>query len=118
MTPPPEIALLLAAAAPAPPPSFGALCARVLNWRALLDAADHHGLIPLLARAVVSAGPDAAPPAIVESLAASQADAVKRALYYEAELNRLSDAFRRAGLDFIPLKGPTLARALYDDPAL
>jgi hypothetical protein len=112
--------LLLYCASAGPPNArtVRALCDLIEDWEPLLAAADHHGLEPLLARAVETAGPGAAPPDVLNRLRASLRDSAMRALYFAAQLSRLTEALREGGAPVIALKGPALAEALYSDPAL
>ena len=95
-----------------------AACGRIADWELLLEAADYHGLLPLLAIAMETACPDVAPPDVARRLRDSYRNYAKRALFFSSGLLTLLDALRENGIAAIPLKGPALAELLYADPAL
>jgi hypothetical protein len=103
-------ALLAGARAAGPLPA-------VTNWPGLLDAADYHGLGPLV-DAAIRPCPDGVPEDAAARLHAAYRDSVRRGLFLTTRLLLLLGRFENAGIPVIPLKGPVLAEALYPDMAL
>ena len=89
-----------------------------LDWDALAEAAEYHGLAPILYRAVDGACPELVPEAIARQLRNGYRDSAKRNLIFTAKLLGLLDAFEGEGIAVVPLKGPALAASLYSDPVL
>ena len=89
-----------------------------MAWDALADAADYHGLAPILYRTVNSACPELVPENVAGRLRNCYRDSAKRNLILTARLLALLDAFEAAGIAVVPLKGPVLAESLYSDPVL
>lgn len=86
------------------------------DWRALLEIAEAHGLLPLAAGCFDACG--VRPPADVESaLTAALRQNAKRVLVLSQELNRILPRLEAAGVPVLALKGPVSAHALYADPA-
>jgi len=102
-------ALLAGARAAGPLPA-------VTNWPSLIEAAEYHGLTPLL-HAKLSSCPGI-PEEITLRLRDAYLESAKRGLFLTARLLVLLDHFADAGIQSVPLKGPVLAEALYPDPAL
>ena len=92
--------------------------AGISDWDALLDAADYHGVTPLLYRGLEGAFPSALPPEVAKRLRDAYHDSAKRGLILSVTLLTLLDALQRGGIAALPLKGPVLAELLYPDPAL
>jgi len=86
------------------------------SWEAVLRLADHHRVMPALYQALHRC--EHVPGSIQTALQTRfQANSVK-ALRFSAELARISDAFRKSGLEVLAHKGPALAQFLYGDVAL
>lgn len=99
--------------------SLRAAISAVANWDALLEAAEFHGLLPLLSAAIEGAGPDVSPPLdVAQRLRAAYRDSAKRAMFFSGRLAALLDVLQGQGVPALPLKGPVLAESLYQDPAL
>src|ERR1700719_4530686 len=78
-----------------------------LDWSVVLELADRHAVAGFLQRACNT-------PALVN-------DALWKAQYglaLRAELVRLADLFKKEMIDVVPLKGPVLGVALYQDKGL
>jgi len=88
------------------------------DWNGFLWAAGFQKADALAFWALNEACPDAVPPEILTSLGMSFRQNMERNLLCAKELIRLLNLFRSAGLDAIPLKGPTLSWSLYETPAL
>jgi hypothetical protein len=89
-----------------------------LDWEALAEAAEYHGLAPILHRAVNDACPELVPEKIASRLRDCYRDSARRNLIFSGDLLSLLDAFEVEGIAVMPLKGPVLAEALYLDPVL
>lgn len=89
------------------------------RWEQVTALAHDHGTIPILVNVIQHAPWRSAIPR--EPLARMELMATATALKNDALLNALGpvvSALARAGIEPIVLKGPALARTLYDDPAL
>ena len=89
-----------------------------LDWDALVEAAEYHGLAPSLYRIVNSACPALVPENVASVLRDCYRDSARRSLILTARLFVLLDAFEAEGIPVVPLKGPVLAESLYPDPLL
>ncbi len=93
-----------------------------LDWDELLHLAEHHGVLPLVARNLIGHGclenAGEFPPAIELSLRSAYDANLRRSLWFTAELTRIMQHFKRSQLQSIPYKGPVLAHSLYGDPGL
>lgn len=91
---------------------------RVGDWSAALDRAEHHGMLPILAHVLASLPKGTVEVHAEEDLGARLRVAQARALRVEAEARRVVGLLAHAGLRPIVLKGLSLSRTLYEDPAL
>jgi predicted nucleotidyltransferase len=83
-----------------------------LDWRRLLDLAQHHGVIPSLYLSLAALH-NLAPPDSFESLRQSQASKVRQTLWLTRELLRIVQKLDSSGIAVLPYKGPILAEVLY-----
>ena len=88
-----------------------------LDWSELLRRAEHHGVLPLVARNL-SAQAHGLPSDILQSLQTAFEANVRRNLWFAGELLRIVDQFEQKQLRAIPYKGPFLAESVYGDVAL
>ncbi len=88
-----------------------------LNWDELLRLAEHHGVLPLVARNLIAHAPGL-PPVIEQLLRSAFDENVRRNLWFASELVRIADQFEKNGVRAIPYKGPALAESAYGDVAL
>jgi len=88
-----------------------------LDWNEVLRLAEHHGVLPLLARNL-SAHAAVLPPEIARSLRTAFAANVQRNLWFAGELARIADRFQEQCLRAVPYKGPVLAESAYGDVGL
>jgi Uncharacterised nucleotidyltransferase/Transglutaminase-like superfamily len=94
-----------------------ALAAGAIDWKRFLALCGHHRVIPLVYRALSSAGADVPS----ETLAALKADATEnglRAFRYLGETRRLCDLLQQAGGAVRVLKGVPLSQRVYSDPGV
>jgi len=96
----------------------GLLVQNGLDWEALAEAAEYHGLAPILHCALDRACPELVPETVARRLRDCYRDSAKRNLILTRTLLALLDAFEREGIAMVPLKGPALAESLYPDPVL
>jgi hypothetical protein len=89
-----------------------------LDWAALVEAAEHHGLAPVLHCVVERAPAGQVPQDAARRLRDCYRDAARRNLVFTAKLLELLDAFAREGVAVVAVKGPVLAEMLYADPVL
>src|SRR3984893_16527965 len=111
----PEWAALLQCASPHSDLSILSAFLREVSWPALLAEAERHGIISLLASSVARVEQNLAPPEFAQKIRQLQRAQVLSALQMTAELFRLVDQFRDAGLDILLVKGPTLALRAFGD---
>lgn len=118
----PEGQLLLACArtplAPEQQRRLRELAAARLDWEVLLEAAEGHGLEPLLGWHLAESAAEAVPPAVAERLRARLARHARSNLLLAGELIRILGSFEAHGITGLPYKGPVLAAGLYGNLAL
>ncbi len=88
------------------------------DWTHLLQAADWHGLTPLVYWHLSGSAPDAVPKAVMDHLRARFHEIAGRNLFQTAKLLELLDLFAISGIVAIPYKGPALASLAYGNLAL
>ncbi len=94
------------------------LCAAPLDWEFVVNEAAVNSILPLVARQISTVAADVAPPRQIERLTkAARANAL-RCLTLTAELIRITDLLKAAGVQAMPYKGPVLAVQAYGDVAL
>ncbi len=86
------------------------------DWSDVLDTAESHGLLPLVAACFDSCGA-AAPDRVLNALEDAWRRNAKRVLLMSEELNRIYRTLETAGVPVLAVKGPVSASTLYDDPA-
>jgi hypothetical protein len=111
----PEWAVLLQCASPRADLSVLSALFREVSWPALFALAEAHGVISLLASAVAQFEENPAPTDFAHKIRQLHRTQVLSALQMTAELFRLVDQFRDAGLDTVLVKGPALALRAYGD---
>lgn len=110
--------LLECAKEPSNPEAIRELVRDGVDYRALLRQAGVHGLSPLVYWRLNESCAEAVPEAPLQSLREAFRASARRVLLLTAELFRLLEAFREAGVPVVPLKGPALAWTAYPNPAL
>ncbi len=95
-----------------------ALAAGPLDWDFVFAAAAENSITPLLVLQLRATAEDVLPGGVRERLRDAAHAHVGRSLFWTAELMRISEAFRRAGIQAIPYKGPVLAAQAYGDMTL
>jgi hypothetical protein len=117
-----EDRLLLAAAHPmlalAREAKLVTLLAGAVDWPALLERVERHGIAPILYVHLRALPAAPVPPDVSERLGVLARACVASNLRFRHELGRLLAAFMRAGVAVMPLKGPVLADQLYPAPLL
>jgi hypothetical protein len=88
-----------------------------VHWSALLSLAEHHGVQPILAQSLLSFGDQVPTEALITLKQSHQAN-LHKALLLSTEFVRIVDQLSKAGIEFMPYKGLTLAEAVYGDIAL
>ena len=89
-----------------------------MDWDALVEAAQFHGLAAVLFHAVSEASPDLLPPDVASRLRNICRDSARQNLVLTSQLLALLDAFAAHGIAVVPLKGPAMAESLYPGPEL
>src|SRR5438046_985666 len=79
-----------------------------IDWNELLRLAEHHGVLPLLARNL-SAYAQRLPPEVERSLRSAYETNLRRSLWFASELVRITNYFQSKNIFAIPYKGPVLA---------
>ena len=90
----------------------------IIDWDALVEAAQFHGLAAALFHVVVERCPDLLPPDVASWLRCICRDSARQNLVLTSQLLALLDAFAAHGIAVVPLKGPAMAESLYPGPAL
>lgn len=88
-----------------------------LDWNKVFELAEHHGVTPILYRAL-SARPGFAPAEVIEQFRRRYEHTARKNLRFTAELFRILDCLEAHAIPAIPLKGPLLAETVYGDLAL
>jgi hypothetical protein len=118
----PERRLLVACArtrmTPAAAQTIRKLASGPIDWNDLIQTAAENSVVPLLALQLPAAAGDSFSPEQLAQLQAAARAAGIRALQLSAELIRVIDALRAAGIVALPYKGPVLAQQAYGDLAL
>jgi hypothetical protein len=94
------------------------LAHQVMDWGALVEAAQFHGLAAVLFHVVSERCPDLMPPDIASRLRNICCDSARQNLVLTSQLLALLDAFAAHGIAVAPLKGPAMAESLYPGPEL
>ena len=94
------------------------LAHRVMDWDALVEAAQFHGLAAVLFHVVSETSPDLMPPDVANRLRNICRDSARQNLVLTSQLLALLDAFAAHGIAVVPLKGPAMAESLYPGPEL
>jgi putative nucleotidyltransferase-like protein len=92
--------------------------ARRADWSKLLDLAERHAVMPLLAEGARRLGDDAVPAEARTTLADTARTQALFTLRMSAELLRIAEAFAAGGVDMLVVKGPALALQAYGDAAM
>jgi Uncharacterised nucleotidyltransferase len=111
----PEWAALLQCASPHSDLSVLSALLSKVSWPAVVTLAEAHGVSSLLASSVGQLPENLVPPDFAHKIRELHRAQVLSALQMTAELFRLADQFRNAGLDAMLVKGPTLALRAYGD---
>ncbi len=111
----PEWAALLECAAPHDDSARLRELLRAVSWPALFTMAEEHGVIASLSGSLRRFDESIAPPDIAQKIREYHRAQVLSAMKMTAELFRLVDLFRAAGLETVLVKGPTLAMRAYGD---
>lgn len=114
-----EWPLLLECCAPHPSlERINALLAKAPDWHVLLTLAEEHGVISQFHTQLKNAGPGAIPGEYEKNLRERHRVQLFFTLSMTAELFRLLEKFRGAGVEAIVVKGPVLSTRAYGDPGL
>jgi hypothetical protein len=89
-----------------------------LDWDFVLGEATENSVGPLLEMNLRAGVPDAAPAAPLERLKITCRANTVRCLFLAAELHKILELFRTAGIVAIPYKGPVLAEQAYGNLTL
>jgi len=89
----------------------------IVDWSEFLRLAEHHGVLPLVARNLIGDARGLLPE-IERSLRSAYEANLRRSLWFAAELARVMQHFARTRLQVMPYKGPVLAQAVYGDLGL
>lgn len=89
-----------------------------IDWEYTLKAARSHGIFPILYHNLKSIRSEAVPRDALSNLKVAYLFNVGRNLMLTRELLCIIDDFQEHGIEAVPFKGPTLARAAYGDITL
>jgi hypothetical protein len=88
------------------------------DWQALSDFSVASGLLPLFYTRLTSLRLENIPPGFLSCLKALYLVNLKKNILLEKELFKIISHFKENNIPLVPLKGPALARFLYDDLSL
>ena len=88
-----------------------------IQWSALQSLADHHGVLPILAQALLSVEGQV-PTEAFTSIRQSYQLNLHKALFLSREFVRIVGCLSQAGIEFLPYKGLALAETVYGDIGL
>jgi hypothetical protein len=88
------------------------------DWRAVLEAAQRHRLVPLVFASLQDCGAGLLPPEIMAELRRQAMGDAARSLAQIAETDRLLRAMASAEIEALVLKGVVLSAQIYGDPGL
>jgi hypothetical protein len=94
------------------------IVAEPLDWDFVLSEATENSVGPLLEMNLRAVVPDAAPAVAMERLKITCRANTVRCLFLAAELHKILELFRTAGIVAIPYKGPVLAEQAYGNLTL
>ena len=94
------------------------IAAGPLDWDFVLSEATENSVGPLLEMNLRAVVPDAAPAVAMERLKITCRANTVRCLFLAAELHKILELFRTAGIVAIPYKGPVLAEQAYGNLTL
>jgi Uncharacterised nucleotidyltransferase len=118
----PEKRLLICCARTQLPPKFAEeirkLAALRLDWDFLFDEATGNSLRPFVARHLSACATEIVPPQQLKRLSDAVRANTARCLFLTAELIKVMDGFRDAGISAVPYKGPVAAVQAYEDITL
>ena len=89
-----------------------------IDWSFLLLKAEQHRLTPLLYNGLAAVCCEAVPAPVMQQLRLRYRQNLVHGMLVNVELVALLKLFELEGIEVIPYKGPTLARAAYGDVAL
>jgi hypothetical protein len=89
-----------------------------IDWEALLELADRHGLSAFLQRFLERVAPVEAPPPVLARLRERVRLRTRENLRHAAGLIALAPAMEAAGIDTMTYKGPVLSERLHGNPTL
>lgn len=93
------------------------LLASHIEWSALHSLAENHGMMPLLAQALLSVEHEI-PAEAIKSLKQGYQANLHKALFLSREFVSIVECLSQAGIEFLPYKGLALAEGVYGDIAL
>lgn len=88
-----------------------------IRWNEFIRLAEHHGVLPLAARNLLTHA-TGLPAPVAQSLQAAYEINVRRNLWFAGELARIADHFETKKIRALPYKGPILAQTVYGDLTL
>ena len=88
-----------------------------IHWNALYALADRHGVLPILAEALLSVE-DQVPAEALTALKQGCHANLHRALFLSREFVAIVGCLSQAGIEFLPYKGLALAETIYGDIGL
>jgi hypothetical protein len=113
-----ELRLLFACARLTPNrPEVRELASTSIDWPKVADAAEYHGLTPLLLKNLREAGA-AAPDDVTRAMEQRCAATVRQNLFLTSELLRVHASLKDRGIETVSLKGAVLASQIYGDLGL
>ena len=112
-----EWKFLCACASPMPS-SAGPRLGANLNWNLVLELAEEHGVLGVVAKRLKESGDTQMPADAREKFLGAMRTQQLFSLSMAAELFRILDAYGKAGIETILVKGPVVSFLAYGDPAV
>lgn len=109
--------LLESCSLPRDPAKISALASSAQDLESVFLLADEHGVIPHLAAALAAVADSRVPSSFLDILRERQRAHLLFTLTMTAELFRILDLLRQAGIDALVVKGPVLSLRAYGNPA-
>jgi hypothetical protein len=93
-------------------------CQGILDWKRFLDLAGEHSVLPLIWHCLRAVGVTVLPPEVGDELHRRAEENARWALQVTAELIRLAQLLKSAGIRMLPLKGTVLALQIHGNLGL
>lgn len=94
------------------------LVAQVTDWNYLIDAANYHGVLPLLQQSLSACDATTVPPDALQNIQNQSRTNAQNNLHLTRALLQLLNALEGESIEAVPYKGPILAATVYGNLSL